>query len=197
MLGAERIGNLVPLLDGGRLVLLREDGLQHRRDRGAVLRADMGEDIPGPVNAAPLLGRAEDALRGGPEALVVVGDDEPHPAQPAVGERAEKVGPEGLRLRRAGGDAEHLAPPVQVHADGHYHGAADDPPVLAHLQVVGVEPEIRPAVLDRPRQESLHPLVDLGTKPADLAFGDAGAAHCADEVVDGTRRDAMHVRLLE
>ena len=66
---------------------------------------------------------------------MVVGDHQLHAAQPAVGKAAEEAGPEDLSLRGAGRDAQHLAPPVLVHAHGHYDGAADDPPVLADLEV--------------------------------------------------------------
>ena len=75
--------------------------------------------------------------------------------------------------------AEPLAPAVLVHRDGHYDGAADDPPVLAELQVGGVEPEIGPSALDGAREGRPDPLVDVRAEPAHLALGDAPTAHGA------------------
>jgi hypothetical protein len=66
---------------------------------------------------------------------VVVRDHELHAAQAAIGEAAQESGPEDLGLRGAGGDAQHLATPVLVHRDRHYHGPAHNPSVLADLQV--------------------------------------------------------------
>ena len=70
-------------------------------------------------------------------------------------------------------------------------------PALAHLHVGRVDPQIRPAAFDRPVEERLHPLVDLGAQPRHLALGDAGHAHGLDQIVDRARRDALHVGLLD
>ena len=51
--------------------------------------------------------------------------------------------------------------------------------------------------LDRSVQEGLHAGVDLCAEPAHLALRDAGAAHRLDQVVDRSRRDAVHVGLLD
>ena len=68
----------------------------------------------------------------------------------------------GLGLGGADVDAEHLALAVAVDADRDDRRHRDDPAVLAHLHVGGVEPKIRPLTVDRPLQEGLHALVDLG-----------------------------------
>jgi hypothetical protein len=88
------------------------------------------------VNAAPLLRGVEDAARGGPKSLVIVGNHQLDPAQPAVGKATEKVCPERLGFRGAGRNAQHLALAIFVHSDGHYHGTADDPsaPGESHLK---------------------------------------------------------------
>jgi hypothetical protein len=41
------------------------------------------------------MSRVEDAPRGGPQALVIVGDHQLHTAQAAIGEAAQELGPEG------------------------------------------------------------------------------------------------------
>jgi len=68
---------------------------------------------------------------------VGVGDDEPHPGQPAVLQGAQEPGPERLVLAVADTDAQHLTGPVGSDARGH-----DDRPghhlaegVVTHLQV--------------------------------------------------------------
>src|SRR4051794_25139876 len=132
-----------------------------------------------------------------PQALVVVGDDEPDAAQAAIGERAEELGPEDLGFRGAGRDTQDLAAAVGVDADGDYDGDAGDPPALAGLEVGGVDPEVGPAPLDRPREEGLDALVDVLAQARDLALRDAGAAHRLDQVVDRPGRDAVDVGLLD
>ena len=48
---------------------------------------------------------------------------------------------------------------------------------------------------ERAHEKSRDPLVDLLAQPADLALGDARAAHRLDEVADRAGRDALHVGL--
>ncbi len=88
MLVAERIGDLAPLRERLGLGLLGEDRPDHRRHRGTLLGADMGQQVAGPMHAAALETGVEDALGGRPQPLVVVGDHQPDAAQAAVGERA-------------------------------------------------------------------------------------------------------------
>ena len=92
---------------------------------------------------------------------------------------------------------EHLAPAVRGDADGDDHRHRDDPPVLAHLQVGGIDPEVGIVALDRPVQERLHPFVDLGAEPADLALRDAAMPSALHQVVDRAGRDALNVGLLD
>ena len=122
------------------------------------------------MHAAPLQAGAEDAPGGRPQALVVVGDDELDAAQAAIGERAKELGPEDLGFRGAGGDAQDFAAAVGVDADGDYDGDTDDAPALAGLEVGRVDPEVGPAPLDRPAEEGLDALVDVGAQARDLAL---------------------------
>jgi hypothetical protein len=55
--------------------------------------------------ATALMGGVENPPRRRAQPLVVVGNHQPDAAQPATGEAAEEVGPEGFGLGRAGGDA--------------------------------------------------------------------------------------------
>ena len=56
-------------------------------------------------------------------------------------ESFEAIRPEGFGLRRADVHAKQLAPAVRVDADDNDNRHRDDPPVLAHLQVGGVDPD--------------------------------------------------------
>jgi len=84
-----------------------------------------------------------------------------------------------------------------VDADGQYGGGRDDAAVAADLHIRRVQPDEGPVALQRPVQKGLHALIDVLAQAADLALRDAGHAHGLDQVVDGTRRDARHVGLLD
>lgn len=101
-----------------------------------------------------------------------------------------------LGLQRAGGDAEDRALAVLIHSDGDCRRAADDPPAIADLDIGGVEPEVGPCAFERAGEEGVHPLVDLGAEPADLALGHPAGAHGFDEVVDGARGNPADAGLL-
>src|SRR6202008_3652281 len=103
----------------------------------------------------------------------------------------ERPGPGGADVH-----AEHLAAPVAVDADRDDHRDRDDPTVLAHPHVGGVDPQIRPVALDRTGEERLHLVVDLTTQPRDLALGDTAHAHGLHQIVDRAGGDALHVGLL-
>lgn len=54
-----------------------------------------------------------------------------------------------------------------------------------------------PCALERPRQEGVHPLVDLGAEAADLALRHAACAHRLDQIVHRARRDTVDIGLLD
>ncbi len=126
-----------------------------------------------------------------------VRDHQLHPAQPTPRQAAQQVGPERLGFTRADGHAQHFPYPVGVHRHGDYHGHRDDPARLPDLHIGGVDPQVRPVALDRPVQELLHRLVDLGTQPRDLRAADAAHAQRLDQLVDRAGRHALHVGLLD
>jgi hypothetical protein len=72
--------------------------------------------------------------------LVIVGHDQLHATQAAVGQSAEEVRPEHLGFGMTGVDAQHFAAAVLVHAHGDYHGAADNPSGIADTNAGGVQP---------------------------------------------------------
>src|SRR5215213_7576529 len=191
------IGDRGPLLSGGFGRLLGEDRFQQGHDRRTLLRLHARQRIAHPMHPTALMRGMEDLCGSGPEPLVVVGDHELHAPQAPVRQGAQERRPEGFGFRRAGGHAQHLAPPIRVHADSDYHSDRDDPARLTRLQVSRVNPEIRPGALDGPGEKGVHALVNLRAQPRDLAFGDAGCAHGFDEVVHGAGRDPMDIGLLD
>ena len=129
------------------------------------------------MHAASLPGGAEDPGRGGLQTLVVVGDQQLHATQPAPGQRAQELGPEGLGLRRADRHAQDLAAALVVDGHSHGHRDRDDAPGLAHLHIGCVEPQIGPVALQRSIEEAVDLIVDLAAQPGDLALGDARHPH--------------------
>ncbi len=115
---------------------------------------------------------------------------------PAADQLAQEFGPERGRLRRADVEAEHLAPPLPVDADGDDRRDRDDPAVAVQLEVGGVDPDVGVGVLERPVQEGLHAFVGLGAEAADLALRDAAHTERPHQAVDRAGRDALDVGLL-
>jgi hypothetical protein len=99
--GAQLIGDLSPLAPGGFGIVLGEGLANECRDDAAALFAGMGQHIAHEVNAAALPRRAENPGDGGLQPLMGIRDDELNAPQTAPGEFAQKLGPEGLGLRRA------------------------------------------------------------------------------------------------
>src|ERR1700760_1625089 len=156
----------------------------------------MSQNVAHEVNAATLPGGVEHFADSRLDALVRVRDHELDAAQTPAGELAQERGPERFGLGRADVHAEHLAPAVAVDADRDDHRNRDDAPILAHLHVSGVDPQIRPVAFDRTGEEGLHLVVDLCAEPAYLALGDAAHPHRLHQIVDRAGRDALHIGLL-
>src|SRR6476469_4403508 len=98
-----------------------------------------------------------------------IGDHQLDAAQTASGELAQKLGPEGLGLRRSDIHAEHLAAAVAVDADRNDYRRRDNAPTLARLHVSRIDPQIGPVALDRAAQEGFHLLVNLLARSENFA----------------------------
>ena len=116
--------------------------------------APRGPILLDPLRLAPP-GGAQNAGDGGLQPLVGVGDHQLDAAQAPARQLAKEFRPAGLGLGAADIQPEDLPATVGVDADGQRHGDRDDPPALAHLPVGGVQPDIRPVVLQRAGQEGL------------------------------------------
>ena len=135
-----------------RFLDLGEGGGDEGGDDAPALAAGMGQQVAGEVHAAALPCGAEDPGRGGLQALVVVGDHQLHAAQPAPGQRAQELGPEGLGLRRADCHAQDLAAALVVDGHSHGHRDRDDAPGLrapSHRLRRATDRASRPPAIDR------------------------------------------------
>lgn len=100
------------------------------------------------MHAAARSGGARDPGRGSLDALLGIGDHEPHAAQPATSALAQERRPERLGHCRPDVHARHLAPTVAGEADGDDHRGRDDAARLPELHRCRVQPETGPDALD-------------------------------------------------
>jgi len=71
------------------------------------------------------------------EALVLIGDRQPHPSQPAALQAAQELDPEAAGLGLADVQADHLPDPALVHRVGDHQRFGDDAAVIADLDLIG------------------------------------------------------------
>ena len=82
--------------------------------------------------------------------------------------------PEGLVLGVPDGEAEHLPVAVCTHPGGDDDGLGDDVVVVSHMQVGGIEVDVREAVVvETAILEGAHVLVEACADARDLRAGDA------------------------
>ena len=141
-------------------------------------------------------GTDEDRCDGGHETQVVVGDDELDAGEPARSKRAEEGRPEGPVLGVAHLDAEHLSVAVRSHAGRHDDGAGDHAAVHSRLHIGGVREHVGELSVEATCTKGLQVLVELGADARHLGLGDPRRRpERLHEVVDLSRRDAVHVGL--
>jgi hypothetical protein len=106
--------------------------------------------------------------------------------QPAVAEAAEELGPEVRGLRVAERHPEDLPTSFAADSGGHDEGLREDMAADPHVEVGGVQEQVRePDMIQRTGEELVHGLSDLPADPGDRGAGDAGVvAQCPDELVD-------------
>ena len=124
-----------------------------------------------------------------------IGDHELHAREPAVGEVAEELGETRLVLRVTDVDPDDLTVPVPTHGGSDHHGLGHDPPVLPHLQVGRVKPQVdeRDAV-QTALPQLCDVLIDVGTDPRHGRLRHARVApQRLDEVIDLPGRRAGDV----
>src|SRR5271170_7026070 len=195
--GPQLIGNMPPDL-ARRLAIGLDEGLADCGSRDGLLRlGNISERIAHEVHAATLPARANDALGGGFQPLVRVGDHQLDAAQATLRQALQEAGPEGLGFRRANAEPDDLAPSFGVGGHSDYRGDRDDASALAHLQVGRIQPQIGPVAFKRTFKEGLHPLVDLLAELRDLALRDAGKPHRLRDLVDPARRHPADPGLLD
>jgi hypothetical protein len=148
------------------------------------------------VDGAALPGRAEHLADRVLQSFVRVGDDQRHAGQATLDHASEEVAPERLGLALAAVEADHLAPTRLVHAVRDHHALPHDAAAVADLLHLGVEPDVAGAALERPAAERVDLLIKASADARDLALGDPQPERL-DQLVNLSRRDAAHVRLLD
>jgi hypothetical protein len=148
------------------------------------------------VDRAALPGAAEYLRDRFLQPGVRVGDDQLDAREPALDERAQKAAPEGLGLRFADVERDHLAVAGLVHAVGEHQRVAHDAAAVSDLLDLGVEPEVGVAALERAVAERVDLLVPALADPRDLGLGDPQPERL-DHLVDLAGGDAGDVGLLD
>jgi hypothetical protein len=129
------------------------------------------------MHPTSLPSRAEHAGDRQAQPVMSIRDHQLDAAQSALDQALDKPRPERLGFGRTYAEADDLTLSLDIDGDGDYRRHGDDAAAIAHLQVGGVQPEIRPLALDRPVKEGVDPLIDVFAELGNLALRDAGEAH--------------------
>jgi hypothetical protein len=125
-----------------------------------------------------------------------VAGDEAHAGQAAGDERTQEPGPDRAGLARADLAAQDLPLAPLVDSDPDQDRHLQDPATLADLLDLGVEPDVRVAVLVEPAlPERADRPVELAAQPAHLALADPVDAQGPDQGIDLAGGHPEHVRL--
>jgi hypothetical protein len=98
-------------------IFLGEGGCDEGGDHAAALAPGMGQQVAHEMHAAALPGGMEDLCDRGLQPFMRVRDHQLDAAQAAASELAQELGPEGLGLRGADVQPEHLAAAITVDTD--------------------------------------------------------------------------------
>jgi hypothetical protein len=192
----KRVDQPGPMLFRRGQRVLAEGGSERRGDDWIVLLADASKCVAHEVDAAALDGRTEHLCRGGLQPLMIVGDDQAGAAQSAIGQRTQKLVPEDFDFTWLDSDTQNLAASVQVDRHGHYGSDAHDPTATADLDVSRVKPEIGQLAFQRTVQECIDAFINLAAEPPGLSLRSASHSHRLDQIIEGARRQAPNIGLL-
>lgn len=127
--------------------------------------------------------------------MVRVRGAEPDAGQAAGFQREQEFGPERFGLRLADIQADDLAAPRLMDRVRDHHALAGDTAAVSDLLDLRVNEQVGVAALQRALSERGHLLVKQPRDPRDLRARDP-QPQALDELVDATRRDTAHIRLL-
>ena len=169
--GADGVG------DGGALVQARHMRL------GILLEMELAA-LPGDAR--------KDRLAGGPEAFVVITDDQPWGMETALLETGEKGAPMDLRFAQGDADAQDAAFAIGADAQSNEHGTIENLPPLPDFFIAGVDEDIA-AGFDWPGTPAFQLGVEPGSALADLGGADRLAAELFDDGRDFAGGNALHI----
>ncbi len=161
-----------------------------------MLTRQVVEGVPQEVDVTALVGGLGEPLAdGGPEAGVVVGDDELDAMEAAGPKREQEVLPGGTALAVGHLDGEDLAAAVPIDTDGDQYRLAHHHAGLAHLLVAGVEDEVGEGLSERATGKGGEALVQPLVDRRDGRGREGVAAELLGDRLDLPGRDALHVHL--
>jgi hypothetical protein len=163
--------------DGGPLIQARDVSL------GILLEMKLAA-LPGDAR--------EDGLAGGPEAFVVITDEQQGGMEAALLQAGEKDAPMDLRFAEGNTDPQDTAFAIGADTQGDQHGAIEHLAALADLFVPRVEEDIA-AGFQGPGAPAFQFGVQLGRALADLGGADGVAAELFDDGGDFAGGDALDI----
>lgn len=129
----------------------------------------MSQHIPHEVHPAALPRRAgQHLLDRCLEPLVGIAAHQLHTLEASPHQAAQKVQPKGIFLTLAKRELQDLPFPGLLHSDRHDQRLTDDPVIMTHLHVEGVQPQVGIAAFQRPVAEALDQFVEHTADAADL-----------------------------
>jgi len=129
------------------------------------------------------------------EALVLVRDRKTDTLKPAGPQRAQELDPEGLGLDLADVQSDHLAHAGLVHRICDHQCLGAHVGTRAHLDVLGIQPQIRIAAFQRALPEDGDLLIERAAQRRDPVLGHAGDPQLLDQAVDLARGDPVDICL--
>ena len=140
-------------------------------------------------------GHASTRAIGVLEPFVLIGDRQPHAGQAALLEAAEELDPEAAGLDLADVQADHLAQPGLMHGIGHHQRLGHHPAVVADLDVLGVQPQVRIRALQRPLAKQLDLLIQRPAHRRHAVLGHPLDPQLLHQPIDLPGRDPVDIRL--
>jgi hypothetical protein len=127
--------------------------------------------------------------------LVLVGDRQPHPGQPARVQRAQELDPERARLDLADVQADNLPHAGLVHRIGDDQRLGHDPPAVSDLDLFGVEPQVGVGAVQRPLAKQLDLLIQRPAQRRYTVLGHPVDPQLLDQPVDLASAHPVDIRL--
>src|SRR6516225_4740815 len=139
-------------------------------DHGVLALRHVRQSVAHPMNSASLPSRTEHAADRVAQTLVGVRNHQLDALETTLDQALEESRPKRLGLRGTDAEPDDLASAFGRDRHSDYRSDRDNAAAVAHFEVGGVEPKIRPFALDRPVEKGIDPFVDVLAQLGDLAL---------------------------